>query len=105
MELIEAATKQPSVKDVIRHLTQLRSQLAFAIKADGLNIDRFNDAQKQIRELDQQLTAFGVTPMDLPPAKRDGATGTRNQRRAAKRSQGNTFTERVNRRVAGGGTP
>jgi hypothetical protein len=96
MELIEAATKQPSMKDVIRHLTQLRDQLAYAIKADGLNVARFNDAQKQIRELDQQLTALGVPPMDLAPAKRDGAMGTRNQRRAAKRSQGNTLTQRMN---------
>jgi hypothetical protein len=90
-----------SVKRVIDHLMQLRATLAHALKADGLDPARFNDAQQQIRALDAQLKTLGIDPTSgkkHPPR----TAMDRRQRRAINKSQGNSFTERMARHMQAG---
>lgn len=86
----------PSIDDVVKHLRQLRETLAHAIKSGNLRPDRFNDATAQVRALDNELLKLGIKPAAMSKGKpRTAPFGGRANRRAAKRSQGNTLEQRI----------
>lgn len=97
----EAPATAVSIAAVTKHLLQLRATLAHALRADGLEPARFNDAQQQIRALDVQLKALGLDP--ATGKKHPARTAMdRRQRRAINKSQGNSFTERMARHMQAG---
>jgi len=88
----------PTPQDVIRHLQSLRRVLQHALKAEGLPVERFNDATAQLKALDAQLKTLEL-PEEMPQVTWPTMHRmTRAHRRAAKRSQGNTLTQRMARK-------
>lgn len=89
----------PSLESIVRHLIQLRKTLSHSLTSGNLSVDRFNDATAQMRALDRELLGLGVKPTNT--GKRTApinSAAARTIRREAKRSQGNTLTQRMARK-------
>ena len=82
--------KQPSVADVVRHLTQLRDVHAHRLKTPGLPADVFNESRRHLNELNEQLKTLNVPGVEVPAIARVPA-----QRIKVKQN----FTARIMRKV------